>query len=261
MSDHDLLPLYALDSLPDDERIAFDAHLGTCRICQRELELYGPVFDGLASDVELTPPPQLRDRVLAQIRDVPQERVELPEMPADDAPVDLAARRRARSADHAPSASRWLALAAAILAFALIAASTTGVALWRRTNQLEQQVTQLEQRGREADELASVLATDDAELVDVDTDLSGNLRVAVSDSVDAGIVVADELQPPPDDRVYQLWVIEDEQPRSIGLIGRTTGVLGVLSDIRGAQAVAISVEPPSGSETPTGPIVMQAALH
>jgi hypothetical protein len=156
---------------------------------------------------------------------------------------------------------RWLAAAAAILVFALIAASMTGVALWRRTTQLEEQVTRLEQTVGQADQLAAVLSADDAVLVDVQTDLSGDLRVAVADSVDAGVVVADDLEAPPDDRVYQLWLVEDEQPRSVGLIAQTSGVLGLLTDLGGAQAVAISVEPPSGSETPTGPIVAQAALN
>lgn len=57
-----------------------------------------------------------------------------------------------------------------------------------------------------------MLSADDAELVDVQTDLSGNLRVAVADSIDEGVVVAEVLQPPP------------------------------------------------GSDTPTGPIVVQAPL-
>jgi hypothetical protein len=266
MSDHDLLPLYALDSLPDDERIAFDAHLGTCRICRRELATFAPVFDGLADDLEAEPPPELRERVLARIVDVPQEPVELPAMPDEAAPADLGARRarrieRAGAAGREPSAVRWLAAAAAILVFALIAASMTGVALWRRTTQLEEQVTRLEQTVGQADQLAAVLSADDAVLVDVQTDLSGDLRVAVADSVDAGVVVADDLEAPPDDRVYQLWLVEDEQPRSVGLIAQTSGVLGLLTDLGGAQAVAISVEPPSGSETPTGPIVAQAALN
>ena len=45
-----------------------------------------------------------------------------------------------------------------------------------------------------------------------------------------------------------------------GLIAQRDGVLGQLSQVSGAQAVAISVEPPSGSEAPTGPIVAQADL-
>lgn len=263
MSDHELLPLYALDSLPDDERIAFDAHLGTCRICQHELATFGVVFDGLTDDLEVTPPPELRDRVLAQIAQVPQEQAALPAMPDDASPADLSARRaaRARAAGGGPSAARWLAVAAAVLVFALIAASTTGVALWRRTNQLEEQVTRLEQTAGRADELAAVLSADDAELLDVETELSGNVRVAVADSIGTGVVVADDLEAPPDDRVYQLWLIEDEQPRSEGLIARSSGVLGLLTDIGGAQAMAISVEPPSGSQTPTGPIVAQVALN
>lgn len=199
--------------------------------------------------------------MLAQIAQVPQEQAALPAMPHDASPGDLSARRAARARGGEPSAARWLAVAAAVLVFALIAASTTGVALWRRANQLEEQVTRLEQTAGQADELAAVLSADDAELLDVETELSGNLRVAVADSIGAGVVVADDLEAPPDDRVYQLWLIEDEQPRSEGLVARSSGVLGLLTDIGGAQAMAISVEPPSGSRTPTGPIVAQAALN
>lgn len=103
-------------------------------------------------------------------------------------------------------------------------------------------------------------AAEDAELVDVTTELSGNLRVAVSQRRDAGVMVADDLEAPPEDRVCQLWLIEDGEPRSAGLVAQRTGVLGVLPQIGDAEAVAMSIEPPSGSTSPTGPIVGQAPL-
>jgi hypothetical protein len=168
------------------------------------------------------------------------------------------------------SATRWLAAAAAVLAFALIAATTTGVALWQRTNRQERQLVEAAQRldgqraqAEQSSALAAVLSAPDARLIDVDTDLSGNLRVAVADSADTGVVVADQLEAPPDDRVYQLWLISDGQPRSVGLVarGRSSGIVGLLPDVGQAQAVAISIEPASGSDTPTGPIVGEAPLN
>lgn len=260
MSGHELLPLYALDCLPEDERVAFDAHLATCDACRRELADYGPALQRLTDETEVAPPPALRTRVMAQIARVPQDHPdELPAMPpaAEEPEPQGGVLSLQRAPVRAPATSRWLAFAAAVLAFALIAVSTAGVGLWRRNGQLEQQVAQR----AEASELASVLAAPDARLVDVDTDLSGDLRVVVSDSMDSGVVVADDLQAPPEDRIYQLWMIDDGQPRSAGLVQRRNGVLGMLSEVAQAQAVAISVEPPSGSDAPTGPIVGQAPLQ
>lgn len=267
MTVHELLPLYVIDSLPDDERVAFDAHLGNCAACQFELESYGPVLDALASEVAVTAEPELRDRVLAQIADVAQDEPIAGSVPDDLAPAPVVPLERRRP----PAApSRWLAVAAAVLAFALVAATTTGVALWQRTNRLEEQLAETaglveEQRGlaQQASELAAVLSAPDARLVDVDTDLSGDLRVAVSADEGTGVVVADELEAPPQDRVYQLWLVGEGDPRSAGVVARAqrSGVIGVLSDVGDAQAVAISVEPPSGSDAPTGPIVGEAPLN
>lgn len=268
MSVHELLPLYVIGSLPEDERVAFDAHLGTCPVCQTELVSYGPTLESLADDVAAPPPANMRGRVLAQISEVVQdEPVRAPDVGDADtgaAVTPLEPRRRTAGP------SRWFAVAAAILAFALVAVTTTGVALWQRTNRLEQQLAdtavQLEEQralGQQVAELAAVLSAPDARLVDVETDLSGGLRIVVADSADAGVVVADQLEAPPDDRAYQLWLLEDGEPRSVGVVppDQRDGVVGVLADVGGAQAVAVSVEPPSGSDAPTGPIVGEAPLN
>lgn len=145
-------------------------------------------------------------------------------LPDDVAPAAVVPLERRRPA-AAPS--RSLAVAAAVLAVALVAATTTGLALWQRTNRLEEQLAETadlldEQRGlaQQASELATVLSAPDARLVEVDTDLSGELRVAVSDSEGTGVVVADELEAPPQDRVYQLWLVGEGDPRSAGVVAR-----------------------------------------
>jgi hypothetical protein len=174
--------------------------------------------------------------------------------------VDVGGASRAGAARREQVTSRWLALAAAILAVALVAATATGVTLWR-AGQLQAQITQLQQQTRLDDAATAVLAAEDARLLDVETDLGGDVRVAVADSLDRGVVVADDLQAPPSDRVYQLWVLEGDQPRSAGVIERRNGVVGEVTGVTVAQALAISVEPPSGSDAPTGPIVVRAPLN
>lgn len=247
MSAHDPLPLYALDTLPDDERAAFEAHLAECEQCRLELASYGPALSGLARGAEARPDHRLRADVLARIRETPQHGAAVP-APAAGGP---APRRRA-----APRRERWLALAAAILVCALVAVSATSLVMWRRAADMEREMA----RAPAAGELAAVLAADDAALVDVETDLSGSLRVAVAPSMDRGMVIADGLQAPPQDLMYQLWVMEDGQPRSAGMLARDTGVVAELSGIAAAEGIAVSVEPPSGSAAPTGPVVAHADL-
>jgi anti-sigma-K factor RskA len=247
MSAHDLLPLYAVDSLPDDEREAFEAHLETCDQCLEELASYEPAVTRLAAEVSLAPRPALKANVMAMIQDVPQDGMVTPSTVPEQTTEQTTERVAEPVVPRQPMARRssnWFALAAAFLALALLAVSGGGLALWRETRDLQQQVA-------EANELASILTADDAELVDVDTDLSGNLRVAVAPSRNAGVVLADNLEGPGQGRDFQLWTIENGQPRSAGLVAQRSGVLGGVIDLTNAEAVAMSIEPEGGSEQPT----------
>ena len=266
MSAHDQLPLYAVDSLPDDEREAFEAHLATCDQCLEELASYEPAVTRLAAEVSLAPRPALKANVMAMIQDVPQEGMVTPSTVPEQiteqttepvaepvVPRQPVARRTSKFVGPGPTkhavdrlrrARTTYALAAAVLALALVAVSGGGLALWRETQDLQQQVAQ-------ANELASILTADDAELVDVETDLSGNLRVAVAPSRNAGVVLADNLEGPGQGRDFQLWTIENGQPRSAGLVAQRSGVLGGVIDLTNAEAVAMSIEPEGGSEQPT----------
>jgi anti-sigma-K factor RskA len=244
MSAHDPLPLYALDSLPDDERAVFEEHLAGCDDCRRELASYEPALTRLAADVEEAPGAVAKADVMARIRSVPQERPTGEEPVARPVPL--------RPARRPPS--RWLAMAAAVLVLALVAVSGTGLALWRRTQSLEAQLAQ----ARAETELATIMMADDAEMIDLDIQVAGHLSVAMAPSLGTGIVLAEDLEAPPDDRAYQLWVLEDGQPRSAGMVHGRSGAVGRLTGVTSAEGIAISIEPPSGSQAPTGPVVAQA---
>jgi hypothetical protein len=146
-------------------------------------------------------------------------------------------------------------VAAALLAFALVAVTATGLMLWQRTGELREQVAEAEHTAQ----MATVLAAQDAKMMEVDTQLSGHLRLAVAPSLDSGVVLGEDVQDPPDGRVYQLWVMEDGQPRSAGVMSGRSGMLGML-DVSDADGVSITVEPPPGSDAPTGPTVAHADL-
>jgi anti-sigma factor ChrR (cupin superfamily) len=64
--------IYVLGGMPEDEIEAFEAHLEACETCRHEVAGLGPVVAEIALSVpEADPPPGLRERVLARVRERP----------------------------------------------------------------------------------------------------------------------------------------------------------------------------------------------
>jgi anti-sigma-K factor RskA len=89
---------------------------------------------------------------------------------------------------------------------------------------------------------------------------SASGRLYVHDN--EGTLVLNNLNPLSDEQVYQLWLIPPEgAPIPAGLLGHAgeaveTITLPLPTSLDDIAAVGISVEPPGGSEAPTGPIVL-----
>jgi anti-sigma-K factor RskA len=78
---HDAVGAYLLDALPEDERLAFEAHLAECPACQAEVRELAPVVQLLPSLLDIEPSPtiagvetvapqpagELRNRILAAV--------------------------------------------------------------------------------------------------------------------------------------------------------------------------------------------------
>jgi len=70
---HGLAALFALGALEDGDAQRFEDHLrGGCDICAAELRRLQDVVTGIASSVAATPPPQLRDRLMARVARTPR---------------------------------------------------------------------------------------------------------------------------------------------------------------------------------------------
>ena len=68
--DRDDLVAYSLEALEPREAAAVDAHVPTCARCSRELEGLAPAVAVLGESVDqLEPSPDLRERVLAIVRE------------------------------------------------------------------------------------------------------------------------------------------------------------------------------------------------
>lgn len=69
--EHELIGAYAVDALEQNERLAFERHLETCRACQLELAGLRDALAGLSDDYAAEPPPALRAAVLDAVAGLP----------------------------------------------------------------------------------------------------------------------------------------------------------------------------------------------
>jgi anti-sigma-K factor RskA len=111
-----------------------------------------------------------------------------------------------------------------------------------------------------ADELAAVLDQPDVRMVSLVGSDGGDVRVAWSDDADRAAVIGDDLPAPPDGSAYELWLIGESGPIPMRLLDTAEG--GELHAVLEIDAVpvewGITIEPLSGSTSPTGPILFHA---
>ncbi|MDD7811746.1 anti-sigma factor [Mycobacterium sp. CSUR Q5927] len=82
----------------------------------------------------------------------------------------------------------------------------------------------------------------------------GTATVVYSRDKDVAVLVMNNVSPPAADTVYQMWLIEDQQPRSVGTIGPQAvhpSTTEIIRDLGNAAVLAFTVEPSGGSEQPT----------
>ncbi|MFN2389861.1 MAG: anti-sigma factor domain-containing protein [Actinomycetota bacterium] len=227
----DLLAPYVLGAVPLEEEQEVRAHLLTCDECLEETESYAAVTSSLA----LAVPPA--------------------DLPAGFADRVGAAIAEAAPAAAAPGARRWwqvvlvpgmavLLLVTAVLSFALFDTrrdlSTTQALIDALPN--EDRGFELQGAGQVA---AKLLPSDGGALLWV-----------------AG------LDPPPEGKDYQLWLMEGRcaagqagpcEVTSAGLIpvsGDGTGILRTGASLEDYDAAAVTIEPDGGSDQPTSEPIM-----
>lgn len=234
---------YVLGALETDELDAFRAHLSRCEECRAEVAALQQVADELpAAAPPLTPPPDLRRRVMDAVR--AEQRAEA---------AGAAERRRAPSRGRSRfGVPRLPALGGAIAvprlpAFggALVAAAAIAVAIVLATGGTSTRVIQ-----------ASVSGAGTAKLI-----VTGG----------RGQLVVNHFPSPGSGRIYQVWLQRGKQAAPIpdGTHGRRTlfnvtsaggGRVDVAGDLHGVSAVLVTSEPSGGSPHPTRSPVITANL-
>jgi anti-sigma-K factor RskA len=238
---HHLAAAYALDAVDERERAAFEAHYPSCDVCRVDVVEFRETLARLAAADATPPPAAVKDRVMDEIGRTRQLSPLLP-----DGVTELAERRRRRR--------RGIATTLAV------AAGTVGV--------VASGVVVLggdDDEPAYADALAEVLASPDAQVVDLDSPVGadGALRVAWSPSEGRAVVIGQGLDVAPDGEAYELWLIgTDGAPVPMDLLDPASGGdIGEVVDIDAAPATwAVTIEPDGGSAAPTGEILFAAQV-
>ena len=237
---HGLSGAYVLDAVTDLERAAFARHLRGCETCALEVAELAETAARLADETWSVPPPRMLAEVLGRIRQTRQS-------PPGPARVERT------------GASRWRRRTALAVAAGVLAAGAGTGAYVVQDQRVRDQRAVAEAARAETARMEAVLAAPDAVLAGQPGPGGGRVTVVASASRDEAVAVLDGLPALGPDRVYQLWLITDAGPTSMGpLAVGVTDARRLIDGVRGATAFGVSVEPPTGSPTPSGtPVVVE----
>lgn len=114
----------------------------------------------------------------------------------------------------------------------------------------------------EPDLVEQIHGADDVVALEVEASPFTNNRIVYSREVGRAIFVADDLPELGTDRTYQLWLIDDGNPRPAGIFlpedGHATVVLDGTAET--GAIVGLTVEPVGGSNQPTGEMLVAQPL-
>ena len=91
----------------------------------------------------------------------------------------------------------------------------------------------------------------------------GTATVTFSRAKNAGVLLLNNVPPPAQGSVYQMWLVNDKGPQSAGTMDPadvTPSTTHVLSNLENSSVLAFTVEPGGGSPQPTGKIFAKFAL-
>lgn len=241
----DLIPVYALDALTEDERSQVEALLAVDAEAQTRLREHQPIADLLPLSAPLqAPPSDLRDRLLTRLTADRAEPLAAPvSLPA--APRSLTRRPRAR----------WLLPAAAALVLVILAVT------WSLQNAAPPTPQALYE---------SILAANGAQQIALVAHLNDQIRgdLAITPEGDRAVIRVEQLPPLAADQAFQLWLIDSGGSVSGGVYRLEGGGAHYISvpvskPVGDYLRFGVSLEPAGGSplgDRPSGPRVFDVAV-
>ena len=114
--------------------------------------------------------------------------------------------------------------------------------------------------GQDGDILA-VLDAPDAVEVDLDSTVGG-ARFVYSESLGQGVFTGADLDLPQEDRVYELWLIDEEGPTAAGAFRPESPeeATVLVEGIAPGLTLAMTEEPEAGLDEPTGEVLLSAEI-
>lgn len=277
----ELLAANALTALDVADARELHTHLESCNGCRSELSAWQETAALLALDAKsLEPPALVRERILARVR-------------SEDRANGLAGYRvgSVGSAEQSPDAARpaanvlafeqppqnvWSALGsfgaiAAVLVFVGLIISL--VALWqqyrnsqRELARLSTQMTKTQAQLSHERAVVNLLTSPDAHMAKLaGTKVAPGAHAMLAyDKNGQAMLMASGLPTVPEGMAYQLWYIKDNKKMPGKVFTPDAAGNGVLEDqipaiAREAAVFAVTLEPKSGVQAPTGSIYLVSA--
>lgn len=213
----DLIAAYVLGAVEPEEAPLIRAHILSCDTCMAEADEMGSVTASLALAVDDEPlPPGFADRV-----------------------VQAATGSAEAEAVSAPVKTRWWTPVSAVAGVAaLVVVAVMGASLLQTRGQLA-----------EKERLIAALLQEDGLALQGRAGVTARM---VPTEAGSYFVVAG-LEEAPAERTYQLWLLRDGQPTSVGTFEVSDGIALIETehDIERFDAAAVTVEPAGGSPGPT----------
>jgi hypothetical protein len=291
----ELIPLAALGTTDGREQAALDAHLATCGECRAELRSLADTAALLALDAApVAPRPELRSRVLSEIKSIRQETAATAATaahaettrPANVVSLEEARSARRREGDEgrgAAPARRPTLLYGALAASLVVAALSVvfAVAERRENNRLQAVVAQVSRqladtrsqlegtttelaRARFESELLAAPDSRTADLTGTAMAQTARAKLVFSDATGEAILVAAKLPPAPAGKAYQLWYIAGGKPLPGSVFTTDRAGRGELRERippagRRAEVFAVTLEPEGGLPAPSGEIYLKGS--
>jgi anti-sigma-K factor RskA len=264
------LALYAMENLPGQETSGIRVHLSTCADCRLELAKVAGDLAFVGLSVEQQPlPAGLRDRFLSKLAVTPHEPTMKREEEARLGSPHLATQVVAFVPRR--GFGFWLPWAlAAALGIVAIALGVQNVALNDELRNESGMVTNLAAKASRAQQVLEVLTSPSAQHVTLRPSkgpVQPTGRATYLPDRGGLIFQANDLQPLPAGKTYELWVIpaNGKPPIPAGLFepdarGTASVVLPDLPVGVAAKAFGVTVEQAAGSATPTAPILLTGSV-
>ena len=233
----DLKDAYALGALPDDERATVEAYLALHPERQAEVDDLAGVAGLLAlAPPEQDPPADLRRRLMQVVES------EAVQPRAAEGPT-----------------SSWFSRLGGLRNVALGAAAVLLVGLLSWNVLLQEDVQEL--RGQVEEARSANEAQEPREIALGGSWAEQGARAEVTAlKDDRAILVVEDMPSMPEDRTGQVWVIRDDKPLPSGLLDPSGNMAAtaITTPLRGADAIAVTIEPAGGSDKPTSdPVLVQ----